>query len=1066
MNNFLSPFRIVLCFLVFALLGIFVIPFLKVELNPSPKLHSLTVRFSLSNASPEILENQATAPLENALSSITHLKEINSVSNYNQGQITLKFDKETDLQLKKFEVSMLIRQVYPTLISSLSYPLVEVSDGQNKQEKIPSLTYSINAPFSAFEIKSKLESTIKPYFSSISEIEEVEIKTPSNQILKIKYNQDKLNTYNLNEQRLKQKLQTLIETSYLGFYSSTNNFTNFWVQVPPSFSVSYLNNLILSQKPLIRFADVATFDFVEDIPTSFYRINGQDAITLSFFVRSESNKIKVVNEIKSKLESLNLPKEYQIFKEYDETEYLEKELDKTYKRAFLSVLILCFFVLLLERNIKYLFVLLSSLVVNVLITALFAYFLKINIHLYSLAGIAISFGLILDNAIVMLNELHHTSKNQTNSKTNNLFLALFAASLTTISALLLVFFLPKEDQKNLLDFASIVALTIFVSLPIALWFTPSLYLLLFKSNSFPLVSFNKNKRNFTKKRITFYFFKGYIFSIEFLQRFKKTVIFALILLFGTPIFLLPPKIDEKQDEITFYGNLYNQTIGSKLYQEEIRPHSDAYLGGMLRLFVRYAYEKFSYREAEQVQLYVEAKMPEGTTILQMNEALKTIEDFLKYEKNANKNVEKFVTQVYTRQGRLIISFSKKQEKSNYPIQLKNKLIARSIDLDGVKWNIYGVGHQGFSTPDQTKLTSFRVQLKGYNYLQLEQEADKLAQKLLTHKRIQEVNINERHSYFEKTDKVIFLNPSLNQLAYQNQSISTLISFLEQKTPSAYSEMYLLYQNGLIPTKIEDDKANDFSLYDLKNGNLENNSDSKNTQIPFSTFSTLKTQVSANSIYKKNRQYLRIVGYDYFGSEHFGQTHLEKTLEEFKPTLPLGYSFKQLENNFYSSEKAQKQYGLLGILMLLIFFICSILFESLRQAFLILCVVPLSFIGIFITFGEFQIYFDQGGYASFVLVGGLCVNASIFIINDYNFLKKQKNNRNAFYKATFKKVVPILLTVISTFLGLTPFLWEGQSEIFWFSLAAGTTGGLIFSLFCVFFVLPIFFIEKEENKRFR
>ncbi|AFM05291.1 cation/multidrug efflux pump [Bernardetia litoralis DSM 6794] len=1058
MNSFLSPFRIVLCFLVFALLGIFVIPFLKVELNPSPKLHSLTVRFSLSNSSPEIVENQATAPLENTLSSITNLKEINSISNYNQGQITLKFDKETDLQLKKFEVSMLIRQIYPTLISSLSYPLVEVSDGSNKQEKTPSLTYSINAPFSAFEIKNKLESTIKPYFSSISEIEEVEIKTPSNQILKIKYNQDKLNTYNLSEQKLKNQLQTIIETSYLGFYPSTNNTTNFWVQVPPSFSVSDLDNLILSQKPLIRFSDVATSDFEEDIPTSFYRINGKQAITLLFFVRSEANKIKVVNEIKSKLESLNLPKEYQVFKEYDETEYLEKELDKTYKRAFLSVLILCFFILLLERNIKYLFVLLSSLVVNILITVLFAYFLKINIHLYSLAGIAISFGLILDNAIVMLNELHYNYKNKNSNTTikkqtiTNLFLALFAASLTTISALLLIFFLPEEDQKNLLDFAAIVALTIFVSLPIALWFTPSLYSLLFK-NSRQLPSYSKSIFKYKKKRFTFCIFKGYIFIIEFLRRFKKAVIFGLILLFGTPIFLLPSKIETS----TFYTNFYNQTIGSKLYQEEIRPHSDAYLGGMLRLFVRYAYEKFSYREAEQVQLYIQAKMPKGTTILQMNEALKTVEDFLKHENSANQNIAKFVTQIYTRQGRIIISFSEKEEKTNYPIQLKNKIIARSIDLDGVKWNIYGVGHQGFSTPDQTKLTSFRVQLKGYNYLQVEQEANKLAQKLLAHKRIQEVNINERNSYFEKSDKIFFLNPKLKKLAYQNQSIFDLNNFLEQKTPSAYSEMYLPYQNGFIPTKIEDEKANSFSLYDLKNGNLKNSE----IQIPFSTFSTLQTQVSANSIYKENRQYLRIVGYDYFGSEHFGQAHLDKTLKEFEPTLPLGYSFKQLENNFYfSPEKVQKQYGLLGILMLLIFFICSILFESLRQAFLILCVVPLSFIGIFITFGEFQIYFDQGGYASFVLVGGLCVNASIFIINDYNFLKKQRNNRNAFYKATFKKIFPILLTVISTFLGLTPFLWEGQSEIFWFSLAAGTTGGLIFSLFCVFFVLPIFFIKEK------
>lgn len=344
----------------------------------------------------------------------------------------------------------------------------------------------------------------------------------------------------------------------------------------------------------------------------------------------------------------------------------------------------------------------------------------------------------------------------------------------------------------------------------------------------------------------------------------------------------------------------------------------------------------------------------------------------------------------------------------------------------------------------------------------------MASQLLVHKRIQEVNINERLSYSEKADKIFLLEPNLKKLAYQNQNLVGLTTFFTENNPAAYPELYLPFQNSLIPTKIENDKAIDFSVNDIQNGYLSTSSlsipswaNSATKQIPFSSFSTLKSQKSINSIYKENRNYLRVVGYDYFGSEHFGQTHLEKTLQEFKPTLPLGYTFEQLNNDFYSFEKAKRQYGLLAILMVLIFFICSILFESLKQAFLILCVVPLSFIGIFLTFGEFQVYFDQGGYASFVLVGGLCVNASIFIINEYNFLKRQSiKTKNPFYKAVFKKAFPIFLTIISTVLGLIPFLWNGQSEVFWFSLAAGTTGGLIFSLFCVFFVLPIFFIEED------
>ncbi|AMQ55926.1 hypothetical protein AO498_05845 [Algoriphagus sanaruensis] len=149
---------------------------------------------------------------------------------------------------------------------------------------------------------------------------------------------------------------------------------------------------------------------------------------------------------------------------------------------------------------------------------------------------------------------------------------------------------------------------------------------------------------------------------------------------------------------------------------------------------------------------------------------------------------------------------------------------------------------------------------------------------------------------------------------------------------------------------------------------------------------------------------------------------------------------------------------MGLLIVAIFVICAILFENFRQPLMIIFLIPISFIGLFLIFSLFDFYFDQGGYAAFVMLGGLAVNAGIFILNDFN--NRGGNNQNRrILKSIAGKSIPILLTVLSTCFGLIPFLIEGQNEIFWFSLAIGTIGSLVFSMLGVFWILPVMMWKK-------
>ena len=106
------------------------------------------------------------------------------------------------------------------------------------------------------------------------------------------------------------------------------------------------------------------------------------------------------------------------------------------------------------------------------------------------------------------------------------------------------------------------------------------------------------------------------------------------------------------------------------------------------------------------------------------------------------------------------------------------------------------------------------------------------------------------------------------------------------------------------------------------------------------------------------------------------------------------------------------------------------------------------------------------FASFVLLCGITVNASIYILNEYNSIRKRYpllSDVQAYTKAWNSKIIPIFLTVVSTILGFIPFMIGQGKEAFWFPLAAGTIGGLIASILGIFMFLPIFSLKKQKKK---
>lgn len=1035
----ISSFKVFVVFIILTIVGVFIIPQLSVKLNPSSSLPSITVTYNWANASPYVLERDVTSVLESGFSSIKGLQNLDSRSSKGIGSITLSFDKYTNIDNARFETATIIRQLYKQLPKRASYPTISVNRPDDEELRA-FLSYSINAEANPFDIQETVKTQIEPIIGSINNIDKTEVYGANPKEYFLNYNTALLQTLKLNRQDLITAINNVFNKKTLGEIKYNKNYITLSIQ-PATEDLDWHIPVKKVNNRIIYLDELTTIKELEQEAQSYYRINGKNAIILAVYAAKEANTIHLAHNVDEALELLkqSLPKEYKIIKSYDSTNYLKTELNKIYERSFYTILILLVFILLVSKSIKYLFLTVVSLIANISFAFLLYYTLEVEIQLYSLAGITISLGLIIDNIIVTIDHIRHQNN-------KNVFIPILASTLTTVGALSIIYFLDDKYKANLIDFALVIIVNLSVSLIIAFFLIPALL----EKIKLPL----KKEKLWTQK-LKEKFYKFYFRVIRFQIRFKKLSIIIIILSFGLPIFFLPQKLESNNK---WYEKAYNSTLGNEWYLETVRPHLDRYLGGSLRLFSNYVFDSAYYSRNEETQLFVTASMEKGATVHQMNTVFIELENYL----TQYGEIKQYNTWVSSGDyGHLEITFKDKYAKSSFPFVLKSRLVKKALDFGGIDWSIHGVGNGFNNGGNNNEPINFSIKAKGYNYDALNIWADTFKIALLKHPRIQNVLIRENSYWVKEPSYEYRFTLDKERLAIADVSPTRLVNELKDLTLSKSEDISLNINGKHTPIRFESNKAKAFDIWKIKNAPL----DSLDSPILLKDIADISKVREEENIYKENQEYIRLVEFQYTGVAKFGSKFLDEKLEELETKLPLGYTFNRSEQKWLFSEDKNSNYAFLLILVLsIIYLICSILFESLKQPFIILSVIPISFIGVFLTFYLLGFNFDQGGIASFVLLSGITVNASIFIINGFNKLKKEFPDQNTIvlYLESFKqKIFPIMLTIISTILGFIPFIKDGQNEVFWFALGVGTIGGLLFSLIGILFYLPIFTLKKKK-----
>lgn len=1056
-----SNFTILLTLVILMTIGVALIPLIDVADSPHPRQgKTLTVSFWWQGASAKVIEQNVTSRIEGLMASVKGVENVRSESYFGRGQVIAELKKNADVSSVKFEIASLLRQVRKRLPEGVSYPNLsggEVVNEQRRKETMSLLlTYQVNSNLSDEQLKEYIERQVEPKLKRLDEVRRVEITGGVSKYIEITYDPFVLATYGLTAKGMEAAIRSFIGRSdvvgevvhteadghhkRMALYLSTRKFSRSLERMPietVSGKTVYLN-------------DLASYEYKERKPNSYFRVNGLNTIYLNIHVDTDANHIAVSSQIRRQMKDIEaeLRKGVYLTLTYDGAEEQANELHKIVWRSLLSLTILLLFVWLARWEWKYLTIMAITLAANILI-AIIAYGLfNIRLHIYSLAGITVSLGMIIDASVVMVDHYSYYHN-------RHAFLAILAALLTTIGSLIVVFWLPEYIQNDLYDFAWIIIINLTVALIVAYVFVPALI------ESMHYAS--RQQGHIHYRSIVIGWKRFYTRYIHFTQQRKWIYLLLLLLLFGIPFHALPSKWGgssyaswsaerDIKEEQPWYEHAYNATLGSDFFQLKCKGPLSIVFGGTMRLFAKSLSENtYSAKEEHEIKLTIHAQMPLGGSVHDLNEKVVILENFL----TQFPEIERFETRVESRGATVTVEFNEESCHTSFPFLLENKVIGKVVSIGGADWSTSGVSERGFSNSLNLQYRSNRIEIAGYNYDRLYRLAEDMCDRMRQNNRVVDLIIetpgheNQEDEFYMCYDKERMALYNFDLMATHQMCREILSGF----DIDYYRDEYIA-----APMHLRSSRQESFDLWHLQNSYLK----VKGTDTKLSDFMNIEQREAKNCIPKRNQEYVLRVAFNVLGSYTYTSRYIKQITDEFNAKMPVGYRCLNRTYGWY--EDTGTQYWLIILIVVIVFFICTILFESFRLPLVIISLIPVSFIGTFLTYYLSGVEFGTGGFASLVLLSGLTVNGGIYIIHEYQNIVRHNCVRTPivlFVKAYNHKITAVCLTILSTIFGLLPFFIDGEKETFWFSFAVGSFGGLLFSIFAIIFIMPILMNLKKS-----
>ena len=1031
------PATVLIIFILLTALGIYCTKSLPLNLTPEMEIPYIVVSTSYTNAGPEEVEKSVTRILESALSSVTGLKKMRSVSQSGASIVLMELEYGTNLDAATNDIRDKIDLVRNYLPDAANSPIIFRMD----PSMIPIMGLVVTGPRTPEELSSFAENIIQPRLEQIDGVASANISGGREKAIIVDVPRDRLDAYELTITQIAQMIASQNISSSGGVITSGDE--NYSVKAEGTYkSVDDIKQSVVSYKVKqngtnspevvsILLRDVAdVYEGYKDVSSLAY-LDGTPCVMLQVQKQSGKNSLAAAKKVRAQISKIKaeLPADVEIIESFNTTDNIGETVRQVVTSLLEGIVLAVVVLYIFLRSFRSTFIIALAIPISVLITLALMYFCGFSINMMTLSGLLLGIGMLVDNSIVILENIFSYREKDAKPAvaavlgSEEMLGSITSSTLTSVCIFLpMIMFNKKLGMIGRLfeDLAFTIVFSLLCSLLVAAVLVPVLsskYLVIGKSST---IKKNKVARGFDRAMSLFFnkLDNGYAKSVSWVLKHKSIVLGSVAGLFVLSI------VSIKLIGFTFMPSSVDDT------------------------------------------LTVNLSMPKGTTLETTREVAQQMES------NVLNDLDgvKFSTVIVGGAGLLSSSSDTNSATlrfSFYPESEREKGWDNSVTAKNKIRKYFN------SFPD----AEFSFESGGMNFasstIDVVIKSDDLNEARSTAREIEAVLKEKAGDYVNEVtmdldDGLPELTVSMDRNRMHELGVTSYTAGSELNAAINGTTASRFDDNGtqidIVVGLPDRDKATFSDLEQLYVNNSMGN------RIPFASFSRYEETLAPVAIRRENQT--RTIRISVEPKEKISlskvQSEVEKVVREnvvLDENVLVSY-----EGAMEDMAEAVKNFAVIIIMaILLVFAVMASQFQSFKEPFIILFTIPLSFIGVMFMYLISHKMLNVISVVGMLVLVGTIVNNGIVLVDYTNLLRKRGYALfDACVEAARNRLRPILMSTLTTVISLIPMaLFPGETGTMTQPIGLTVLGGMTFGSLMTLFVMPaIYYIFNRKNEKKR
>ena len=1014
------PVATAMFYLVIITVGVAGFIYLPVDLLPPIEFPRLTVYTRYANVGPEEIEQIITDPVENAVSGVPNIERVTSRSQEGVSYVSLEFAQGTSLDEAANDLRAALDRIRDELPEEAEPPGIWKFDPNN----ISVITLAVRSTRDLEELTRLLERDIAQRFEQIPGVGTIDIRGGVYREIHVNLKRDRLQASGLTPSAVRAALSR--ENTTLPGGNVKEGLKDLYVRTVGEYtSIDQIANTVVSyvgNQP-IRVRDVADVEQGFEDTQRLAEYNGVPVIRMFIQKQSGSNTVDVAQAVKAEIERVNSERsDLELFVTSDQSTFIRQSMSNVQQSAFWGGLLAIFVLYLFLRNGSSTGIVALAIPISVVATFGVLYFGGLTLNQMTFGGLALGIGLMVDNAIVVLeNIVRHREEDgrslidSARIGTREVGGAIVASTLTTCVIFLPLAFTETTSMALFQALALVVVFALGCSLLVALTLVPMLssrFLTARPDKPVDGSTESTGKKHAPKKKSAF-------------QRFFSRL-------------------------ETRYAGLVRSAIGRRGVVFGV---TAVLIVGTVLLWPLIPVELAPQTDADEID--VEMEMEQGTNIAvvraYLDELERAVRPLIPLEE-----VQSFSTEVRGGDAEVEITMLPAGERSISSTALADQIRERvtgiipgaeiRVEAQSGLWILRRIFSSGGGTE------AVQVELRGYDLDEAENISKEMMRRMERVDGVTDVRLSRREGRPE--ENVVFAREKISNLGLSVQEVAQAI---QTSVGGSRAGQYRVGgdEYPIVVRLREEDRL---TTQDLNNIAVQT---ADGHVVPVSSLIERVRDRGPTTIDRVNGQRVTYISANLERGVALGEAVERVRAELAEMPLPEGFSIT-FGGEYLEQKKAQRDFIIAVIMALvLIYMVMAGQFERFLDPLIVMFSVPVAIVGVVPTMLLTGTTMNMQSIMGIVMLIGIVVNNAIVLIDYVNLMRRDEGLGivDAVVESGRRRLRPILMTTLTTVLGLFPLaLGFGAGAEIQASLARVVIGGLTASTLITLILIPVVYVN--------